>query len=329
MVTPYWNDLRISELVDFAVNAEELGYDSLWIPEMWGRDAFSLLTLLASHTKTIKLATGVVSVFSRTPAAIASAIATIDEISEGRVVLGLGTSGAAVIENWHGLKFEKALRRTEEYVDIIRLILSGARADYEGEIFSLKNFRLQFKPVRDSVPIYIAAIGPKNIALTGRLADGWIPFLIPHQSLAESKTALLASAQMHGRNPGDITVAPYLPACISSDADAARATVKEYIAYYVGGMGDYYYNIVSRSGFAREAEAISQSWRKADKAGAINAVSDALLSAVSITGTEKEGTRAMDAYRKAGADLPILIFPPKSAREMVEETVAAMAPGKT
>jgi alkanesulfonate monooxygenase SsuD/methylene tetrahydromethanopterin reductase-like flavin-dependent oxidoreductase (luciferase family) len=179
LVAPYWSDLKTEELVETARLAEELGYHSIWVPEMWGRDAFSILGLIAANTKRIKLSTGIIPVFSRSPAVIAQTAATLDEISGGRMMLGLGTSGPAVIENWHGVPFDKPLQRTREYVEIIKMILGGGRVDYEGEIFSLKGFRLQFQPLRSVIPVLVAAIGPRNVRLAGESADGWIPFLVP------------------------------------------------------------------------------------------------------------------------------------------------------
>ncbi|MEZ4547320.1 MAG: LLM class flavin-dependent oxidoreductase [Thermodesulfobacteriota bacterium] len=200
IVTPYWPDIKPGELVEFARLAEGLGYHSIWVPEMWGRDAFSILGLLAANTTRIKLATGIVPVFSRAPSVIAQTIATLDEISGGRMILGLGTSGPAVIENWHGMKFKKPLQRTREYVEIIRMILSGGKVDYDGEIFKLKGFRLQFSPPRPDIPILVAAIGPKNIRLTGEVADGWIPFLLPREGINEAgKSLRSARNQREGR----------------------------------------------------------------------------------------------------------------------------------
>ncbi|MGB2691684.1 MAG: LLM class flavin-dependent oxidoreductase, partial [Thermodesulfobacteriota bacterium] len=200
LVTPYWNNITKEEFIEIAQLAEDLGYDSIWVPEMWGRDAFSIIGLLAAHTKKIKLATGIIPIFSRSPAVIAQTIATLDEISDGRMMLGLGTSGPIVIENWHGMAYEKPLQRTREYVEIIKMILNSERVNYEGEIFKLKNFRLQFKPVRKNIPIFIAAMGSKNIQLTGEVADGWIPFLVPPEHLEIGMKELLSGAEKVGKN---------------------------------------------------------------------------------------------------------------------------------
>lgn len=327
LVIPYWSDITRSELIEVARLAEELGFHSLWIPEMWGRDSFSLLALLAIHTKRINLGTGIVSVFSRTPAAIAQTAATLDEISEGRMILGLGTSGPVVIEDWHGIKFEKPLQRTREYIEIIRMILSGERVNYSGEIFKLKNFRLQFTPPRKDIPIYIASLGPKNIRITGELADGWIPFLVPKEYIQDARKELLSGAGVTGRDVRRIMVCPYIPACVSGDVDLSKRVVQEHIAYYVGGMGAFYHNVISRYGFGEEADRIGEAWKRGSKTQAVQSVSDSIIDSVAIVGTAEEGRRKLQEFRQAGADLPILIFPSKASREMVKETMVELASG--
>jgi F420-dependent oxidoreductase-like protein len=293
---------------------------------MWGRDAFSILGLLASHTKRIKLATGIISVYSRTPAIIAQSVATLDEISDGRIILGLGTSGPAVIENWHGVPYENPLQRTREYVEIIRMILNSERVNYEGEIFKLRNFRLQFKPIKKYVPIFIAAMGSKNIKLTGEIADGWIPFLLPPEHLLNGKKELEAGAEKAGRDVGQIEVSPYIPAAVSQDENLAKSAIKEYIAYYVGGMGTFYHSAMVRYGFQTQADMIVDRWSKGDKSGASNSVTDEMLESLSISGSAETGRSKVAEYIDNGADLPIILFPPKASRDMVRETIEGLAP---
>jgi coenzyme F420-dependent oxidoreductase len=326
LVIPYWNDITKDEIIDFAQLAEGLGYDSIWVPEMWGRDAFSILAVIALNTKRIKLGTGIVSVFSRTPAIIAQTIGTLDEISEGRVILGLGTSGPVVIENWHGLKFDQPLRRTREYVEIIRMIISGQRVNYQGEIFKLKNFSLQFKPFREVIPIYIASIGLKNITLTGEVADGWIPFLVPIEHYRQAEDYLRAGAEKGGRAFDNIKVCPYIPALVSDNEDESRRLIKEYIAYYIGAMGTFYSGLISRYGFQHEANSIVEAWKKGSKTEAIEGVSDTLLNSVAVTGSANTGRNKIEEFGKAGADIPIIILPPKASRDLARETINNLAP---
>lgn len=326
LVAPYWSDIKKEELIEIARLAEELGYHSLWVPEMWGRDAFSILGLLATCTSEIKLGTGVIQVYSRTPSVIAQTVATLDEISGGRMLLGLGTSGSAVIENWHGLKFEKPLQRTREYVEIIKMILDSKRVNYDGEIFSLSGFRLQFNPLRSDIPVLVAAIGPKNITLTGEVADGWIPFMIPVEHLKDAKELLHQGAQSKGREPEKIMICPYVTSLVSKDADSARSAVKEHIAYYVGGMGTFYRDTVSRYGFADEAGVIYGAWKKGSRSDAAEGVSGRMLDSLSVTGDPGHGKLIIKEYYKQGADFPILVFPPKASRQLVRETILGLAP---
>lgn len=327
LVTPYWNNITKEELIEFARLAEGLGYDSIWVPEMWGRDAFSILGLIASNTNKIKLATGIIPIYSRSPAVIAQTIATLDEISEGRMILGLGTSGPIVIENWHGVPFDKPLQRTREYVEIIRMIIGSERVNYEGEVFKLKNFRLSFKPHRDSIPIFIAAMGEKNIQLTAEVADGWIPFLVPPDYLGSGKELLEQGASKAARSLDGIMIAPYIPAAVSQNKDLARDTIKEYIAYYVGGMGTFYHQAMIRYGFKSEADAIVKVWSSGDKNGAIENVTQEMVEAISICGNSDEGKSKIDQYYSNGADLPVILFPPKASRDLVRETMEALSPG--
>jgi coenzyme F420-dependent oxidoreductase len=327
LVTPYWNDLKTEELIETAALAEELGYHSIWVPEMWGRDAFSILGLIAVNTKKIKLATGIIPVFSRSPAVIAQTAATLDEISGGRMMLGLGSSGPIVIENWHGVRFEKPLLRTRECVEIIKMILRGERVDYRGEIFSLMGFRLQFKPLRSDVPVLVAAIGPKNIRLAGEVADGWIPFLIPKERLKEARKELVEGALSRGREKDKITVCPYIAAAVSEDEDFAKNVVREHIAYYVGGMGTFYFNTVSRYGFPEEAGEIKTAWEHKNKRAAVEAVSGRMLDSLSVSGSAERARSILKDYIIEGADIPVLVFPPKASRALVKETMIALAPG--
>ena len=324
IVIPFWPDLGPAELREFATAAEELGYHSIWVPEMWGRDALALVASIAHWTDRIGVATGVVSVFSRSPAAIASAAATLDELSGGRMVLGLGTSGPAVIENWHGIPYERPLRRTREYVEIVRLVLSGERVNYEGDLFKLRGFRLMFRPPRKEIPIFIASLGPRNVRLTGEVADGWLPYLIPPVAVEKGRGLLAEGASRGGAGRrGPITVAPYVLACLGGEE-----ALRDHIAHYVGSMGTYYRDALARWGFSDEASRIAAAAREGDRRKAREAVSVDMVRSITL-GANAETMRAnMDRYRQAGATLPIVMFPLKSTRPMVKETMEFLAPAR-
>jgi coenzyme F420-dependent oxidoreductase len=325
LTLPRSEDLPRQEIVEVVQQAEALGYDSVWVGESWGRDGFTWLTQLACHTSRIQLATGIATVFSRSPALIAQSVASLDEISAGRVVLGLGTSGPIVIENWHGLPFDRPLRRTREYIEIVRLILSGDRVNYQGELFQLKGFRLPFTPVRPKVPIYVAALGPHNLRLTGELADGWLPIYLDTHHLQEFQRDLERGAQRAGRGLDAIDVAPYILSCVSEDVTAARALVKAHLAYYIGGMGTFYAHLIARYGFADEAQRVRQAWAQHDRQAAARLVTDAMVARLAICGSPAEGRTQLERYRVAGVTLPIVSFAHGASREMIRQTLEGLA----
>jgi len=211
-------------------------------------------------------------------------------------------------------------------VEIIKMILGGGRVDYEGEIFSLKGFRLQFRPLRNDIPVLVAAIGPRNVRLAGETADGWIPFLIPVEGLGDSGKEFVEGAGSRGRDADKLMVCPYITTAVSVDPETAKDAVREHIAYYVGGMGAFYFNTVSRYGFGEEARAIRSAWESGKKSAAVEAVSDSMLDSLSVSGTPDHGKSVIEDYYKSGADVPVLVFPPKASRALVRETIISLAP---
>jgi coenzyme F420-dependent oxidoreductase len=325
LTLPRSEDVPRQEIVDVVQQAEALGYDSVWVGESWGRDGFTWLTQLACHTSRIKLASGITTVYSRSPAMIAQSVASLDEISAGRVILGLGTSGPLVIENWHGLPFDRPLQRSREYIDIIRLILSGERVNYRGEIFQLQGFRLPFTPVRPQVPIYLASLGPRNLRLSGELADGWLPIYLDVRHLPSFQHHLEAGAQRAGRSLEAIDVAPYLLACVSDHAAEARRLVQAHLAYYIGGMGTFYANLIAGYGFEAEVGRVREAWAGRDRQAAASQVSDAMVAQLAICGSPEEGRTQLARYRAAGVTLPIVSFAHGASRAMIQHTLEALA----
>ncbi|HEX2171695.1 MAG TPA: LLM class flavin-dependent oxidoreductase [Dehalococcoidia bacterium] len=328
LTLPRTEDIPRSEVIEFVQQAEDLGYDSIWVPEAWGRDAFTLLTQLAVQTSRIKLGTGIVNVFSRTPALLAQTVASLDEISNGRVILGLGTSGQTVIENWHGVKYDRPLQHIREYVEIIRLTVSGQRVNYDGEIFQLKNFRIAFEPIRSAIPIFVASISPKSLYQSGELADGVLPIHLSRRRLAQFLAPIADGARQAERDPAAIEVAPYIITCVSEDSTGARELVRRHIAYYVGGMGAYYNQLVARYGYGAEAARVKEAWVRGDRTGAAAAVTDELLDDVAIGGNADQARAALAAYRAGGVTLPIISFAHGATPEMVRQTLVALAPGR-
>ncbi|MFY9573431.1 MAG: LLM class flavin-dependent oxidoreductase [Blastocatellia bacterium] len=297
------------ELIECVRAADGCGYDSFWMPEAWERDALTILTELAGATTRIHLGTGIMNVFSRSPALIAMSAATLDEISEGRFRLGLGTSGARVIEGFHGVAFEKPLTRLKETVQIVRELLGGKRVDFEGECFHLRRFKLGFKPVRADIPIYIAALTPKSLRQVGEIADGWLPTHWPRARLADGISEIRAGASTTGRDPSLIAIAPFVNVVVSDDVAKARDQARMPLAYYAGGMGDYYHGSLVRLGFRGEADRVREFWQAGRRKDAIAAVTDEMVDGIAICGpVEHCRTQLGDMY-ESGATLPLVPIP--------------------
>ena len=312
---------QTKEIQEYTVLAEKNGYESVWIPEAWGRDAFTLLAVLATMTESIQLATGIVNVFSRTPAIVAQSIASLDDISEGRAILGLGASGPIVIEHWHGLEFKNVLTRTREFVEVVRLILSGSRADYDGEVYKLRDFSLAFRPPRSRVPIYLAAIGPANSCLAGEVADGWLPVFASAALLETAEVWLAEGVSRAARERTEVTVAAYIPTLLGPQAPNL---LRRHIAFYVGGMGSYYFRLMVRSGWEREARAIRDRWRAAARKEAAELVTDEMLEALTVTGDVTAARARLQEFRRQGVDLPILAMPHGAESGAIRATLEAL-----
>lgn len=306
--------------------AEECGWDGVWVPEAWGSDAVSLLGAVASRTSRIRLATGIVNVFSRTPGTLAQTFATLDELSGGRVVIGLGTSGSQVIERWHGMPFERPVRRLRETVEILRLALSGQRVDYDGEIFRLRGFTLPVRPIQSRIPIYLATFKPRGLRLTGEIADGWLPTHVPLAHLPELQSHVRAGAAAAGRDAASIDVAPLTLAAVTEPGDEARGLCARHLAYYIGGMGAFYHELMTRFGFGEEADRIVACWKQGDRDGASRQVSRAMLDALVIAGTPEQCLDRIERYRAAGIDHLPLMPPHGTPVEMVRATIRALSP---
>jgi F420-dependent oxidoreductase-like protein len=297
------------DLIECVKTADACGYDSFWMPEAWERDALTILTELALHTRQIHLATGIVNVFSRTPALLAMSAATLDEISAGRFRLGLGTSGARVIEDFHGVQFSKPLTRLKETIQIIRLLLTGQRADFNGECFQLHRFKLGFKPLRADIPIYVAALTPKSLRQIGELADGWLPTHWPHTQLQQGIAQIRTGCEATTRDASKIAIAPFINTIVSNDLPSARKTARLPLAYYIGGMGDFYRDSISRLGFAEEASKIHTLWQAGRRKEAINSVTDAMVDAVAICGSLEDCRLKLDEMHSYGATIPLVPIP--------------------
>jgi F420-dependent oxidoreductase-like protein len=297
------------ELIECVRAADACGYDSFWLPEAWEREAFTTLTELAAHTERIHLGTGIINVFSRSPALIAMSAATLDEISGGRFRLGLGTSGAAVIKDFHGIAYKKPLTRLRETIQIVRTLLSGEPVNFKGECFELHRFKLGFKPLRANVPIYVAGLSPKSLHQIGAIADGWLPTHWPCAKLADGIALIRSGAENSKRDPDQIEIAPFVNVVVSDDSDKARNQARLPLAYYIGGMGDYYLASLSRLGFADEAAHVRELWQDGRPRRAIAAVTDQMVDSIAICGSIESCRSRIDQMYSQGATIPLVPIP--------------------
>jgi len=302
---PYEGSLAFPEAVELAQHAENLGFESVWMPEAYGTDAVSILGALAARTQRIRLGTGIVNVFSRTPALLGQTAATLDLISGGRFILGLGTSGHQVVSGWHGMAFDQPLLRMRETIAIVRQVLRRDRLIFEGEVFHLdKGLKLLARPVRETVPIYLATLTPGGLRLTGELADGWIPTLFSPGHMDLFRADLEAGAKISGRSLDSLAIAPHVPVSIDDDRARAREALKPWVALYVGGMGsrtkNFYNDLVSRYGFAEDARTLQDLYLGGKQLEAIRRVPDALVDAISIAGPPAYVRERLAVWASAG-----------------------------
>lgn len=323
----FWRDYNRETYLKAAILADELGYDSFWLPEAWGYEVFSLLTEMAVKTKRIKLGTGIVNVYSRTPGLLAMSAATLDEISGGRFMLGVGTSGARVIQGFHGREFKKPLTQTRDVIRVVKGLLAGEKLHQIGaEMAEYRPFELAMKPVRKQIPIYVAALKEKAITSIGELADGWIPTFWPYEELKQGRAWIEAGAQKTGRNPDDIETAPFVIA-IPSGAQMAERQSREIIAFYIGGMGDYYKELLTGFGHGDDCKKIEELYKdKATREQAYAAVTPAMMEALTISGDPKYCVEELRRRRSFGIHLPILNLPVGAPWPILEMFMKAMAP---
>jgi alkanesulfonate monooxygenase SsuD/methylene tetrahydromethanopterin reductase-like flavin-dependent oxidoreductase (luciferase family) len=316
------------EPVELGLRAEELGYEAAWMGELWGTSSVVALTELAVRTERIGLGTAIVNVFSRTPAVLATTTATLDRTSGGRFRLGVGTSTRKAVEDLHGMDWAapNPVRRAHETIELTRRFLGDeGRVEYDGDVFDVADFPSLDAPV----PVYHAALGKANRRVVARLADGWMPHNVPFPDLAESFEYVAEHAREAGRDPEDISVAPYVPAAVADDAEEARVAVRGHLAYYVGSGEGYERAVATR--FPDEAAEIAAYWRgngrERDRAAAKGAVTDGMIDALGVAGTpETARERLREVLDLDVVDEPLVAVPQNASPEMVERTVEELSP---
>jgi F420-dependent oxidoreductase-like protein len=320
-----------ASLVPLVQTAEQLGYDSVWAAEAWGTDAVTVLSWLGASTSTIKLGSAIMQIPGRTPANTAMTAATLDLMSGGRFILGLGTSGPQVVEGWHGQPWGKPLGKTREYIELVRAALRREVVEHEGEHYRIpydgpgatglgKPLKLMLRPLRADIPIYLAAIGPKNVALAAEIADGWLPIFVVPERFDDAFGQSLAGAR------DGFEIAATASVLVGDDVQALRDALKPQLALYVGGMGskgrNFYNSLVRRYGFEADAERIQELYLGGHHRDAIAAVPDELVDAVALVGPKERIRDRLAAWRETPVTTLIVGSPQPEALPVMAELVA-------
>lgn len=331
----YWGAGMDADNLAVAREADRLGYAVCWAAEAYGSDAPTVLSWVAAQTERIDVGSAIFQIPARTPTMTAMTAATLDSLSGGRFRLGLGVSGPQVSEGWYGVKFDKPLARTREYVEIIRKAMSRERLTHEGEHWTLplpggpgKPIKLTVHPVREHIPLYIAAIGPKNLEQTGEIADGaLVIFFAPEHAEETTLGALRAGRAKVGKELDGFDLVPTVPMAVGDDPGALADLFRPYTALYVGGMGsakqNFYNKLAQRMGYEKEAAEIQEKYLAGDKVGAAAAVPRQLIDSTTLLGPVERIAERMQAY--AGAGVTTLSLAP--AGFTLDERIAALRTG--
>lgn len=327
----YWGlGVTKDDQIAIAKGAEELGYDQVWVAEAYGSDAVSVLGYMAAVTERIGLGAAIMQIPARSAAMTAMSAATLDQLSNGRFTLGLGASGPQVSEGWHGVRFGRQLDRTRDYVNVVRMALRRQRVEYEGETLTLplpdgpgRSLKLTIGPAQEHLPIVLAAMGPKNVALAGEIADGWLPTFFSPEHVAELSEPLMAGALRAGRNPDEVKIIPQVGVAIDDDIDAARDIMRWIMALYIGGMGskkkNFYVELVDRYGFGEEARKVQDLYLDGRKEEAMRALPAELIDKTCVCGPAELVAERLKAYEEAGVDQLIALPAPVNGSTHFEQ----------
>ena len=293
--------LSVKQVLQCTEMLSETKIDSVWIPETWGMENFSMLSAVANNTKHQKIGSSIINIYSRSPSTISMGAATIDSLSDGRLILGLGTSSVPIVEDFHGGVFENPVQRMREYVEIIQLSLRKKQINYSGKIFNLKNFTLLIEPNRELIPIYLAAINQKMVNLTWEIADGVIFYLRP---IEEMKKTI---SKMQSQKKIDVTC--QIITCVSENSEEAVKRARKTIAFYIS-VGKIYREFLKKNGFETDTSNIFEEFKKSGFKSNHELVTDHMLKSLCIAGTPDESKLQLQKFRDAGIDLPIIQFNP-------------------
>jgi F420-dependent oxidoreductase-like protein len=333
----YWGlGLDADDQMRLVQEAEELDFQSVWVGEAYGSDAPTILSWIAARTSRIEVCSGVFQMPARSAAMTAMTGATLDQLTQGRFRLGLGTSGPQVAEGWHGSRFDRPLTRTREYIDVLRMAWRREKVQYDGKTLQLplpdgpgKPLKLTIHTYEDrQIPIYLAALGPQNTTLCGEIADGWLPVLFSPENVDATKGLLEKGAEKAGRSVDDIAIAPICYSAVMDDIDKARDAVRPMTALYVGGMGsrekNFYNALVQKYGFEDAAKEVQDLYLDGKKEEAMAALPDELIDTVCLVGTPDSIGDRLQAYADAGVE-QLLVNPIGDTVEDRLEQLRALA----
>lgn len=306
VAVPFSSTVRFADHLKLAQEAEARGYDTVWTGEVGGPDVVTTLTLLATNTKRVKIATGIVPVQTRTPIVLGMTAATLGTLAPGRIALGLGVSSNIIVGQWHGLPFERPLAQLREAVTIIRMVLAGERVNFEGKFYRLKNFRLLIPPPPQPVPIYLGALGPKTLQLAGEIADGVLLNWIPPEAIAESITQVEIGAKRAGRSLNRFEIACYIRVSVTDNPGPARQWLAREITGYC--IVDSYARFFTACGFGSEVEAVNAAWKAGDRSGAVRQISQRFLDGLGVVGSADFCRQRLQDFAKAGLTQTV-VFP--------------------
>jgi len=324
LTLPLQQFFPVPSYVDIAARAEELGYDSVWIPEVAGPDAFSLMTAIAGRTQKVLLASGVIPVQIRSPVVYAFSAATVDAFAPGRVILGLGTSSPIIVGKWHGLPYEAPLETLREATKIIRGIFAAEKTDFDGARYSSHGFRMPMFPKQ--IPIYFGALNDAMLRLAGELADGVLMNWVPPHAVAGKIAEVRKGAEAAGRDPTEIDIACYVRTCVSDDVSPTREHLRRELTGYV--PVPTYRKQFLRAGYEDEVLRALAKWDAGDRKGAVAELPDRMVDEINALGSAEECRKQLDAFRDAGVN-HLIVAPwtggPDPAKD-VTATVEAFAP---
>ncbi len=294
----------VEQFVEQAKVADDSGVAVIFTGENWRREAFTPLAVLARETKRVELGTAIVNTWSRSAAALAEHFATIDELSNGRVIIGMGSSSANVAEHFAGVPYKRPLRRMREYIEIMQMLISGAPLQYQGELFQLeRGFRLEINGPRTRIPVYIASTAPASVRQTAEIADGWMPIQLPRSQWQAATSEFYDHARSFGRDPSALTIRTANPITVTDhpegELDKARGTV----AFYIARMGDGYYNQYVQRGFKEMADAVRAAWAEGGARAGAEAVPAEFAREMHFAGSAEACAAHLDEVEAAGFNL--------------------------